>query len=449
MPEPSSVLSILRRSFFLWFGGLFLVVGPVLLVIGIQEALQEQQFQRQGAVARAVVVAKSIRRTERGGDSSTTYEVRYRFTAADGQEVEGTAVVSVEAWEQLEDGSPLQVRYLPQAPQSNRLAGASQWDSAVVSLVLGGIFAPIGGVLFIRSLRRVWRELRLRREGVAAEGTVLQVRRSNVAINKVTQWQIRYRYRDHVGRTHEGESDLLAPEEADAWSVGHTAEIRYDRQHPEESVWVGGEPHQGVVREQADDDRSTAETRKPGLLKRSLPWVGMLAIVFLAVIVGEAFPPLKGLERFLKAHQFPFLAATIGLTAVGFVLMMGGILDLIMAQGAPMSHEEVEELHRETRDLAARPYIRRASMYRIWGKTAGAQAHDEFSLHAMKEAWRTGAWWRHAQWRRRFVTTAGGLLLLCGVLSVVIVLAPAGLKLLIGGALLYALGRLARSLRNT
>ena len=213
-------------------------------------------------------------------------------------------------------------------------------------------------------------------------------------------------------------------------------------------MWVGGKPQRRFVRQPRDDDPSTAATRTPGFQKGVLPWVGMLAIVFLAVIIGEAFPPLKGLERFLKAHQFPFLAATIGLTAVGFVLMMGGILDLLMAQGAPMSREEVEELHRETRDLGARPYIWRASMYRIWGKTAGAQAHEEFSLHAMKDAWRTGAWRRDAQWRRRFVTTAGGLMLVCGGLSFVFVIVPAGIKLLIGGAMLYAFVRLARSLRN-
>ncbi len=40
----------------------------------------------------------------------------------------------------------------------------------------------------------------------------------------------------------------------------------------------------------------------------------------------------------------------------GFVLFMGGALDMIVTQGEPMSHEEVEDLVYGNRDLAAEPY---------------------------------------------------------------------------------------------
>lgn len=60
----------------------------------------------------------------------------------------------------------------------------------------------------------------------------------------------------------------------------------------------------------------------------------------------------------------------------------------------------------------------------------------------MKEAWRTGALWRDSRWRRRFCATAGGLMMVFGGFGVFFVIGPASIKLLVGGATLYALVRL-------
>ena len=172
-------------------------------------------------------------------------------------------------------------------------------------------------------------------------------------------------------------------------------------------------------------------------------WAKMFGLVLLAIILAEAFRPFKDLEQLIKQQESMLLAGTIGVAVLGFVIFMASILTLIMNQDKPMSHREVEDLSQRMRDQAARPYTWRASAYRIFGKTGGRQAHEEFSFHEMKEAWHTGAWLRNSEWRRRFVTTAGGLLLVLGIFGIIFVVGPAWIKLFAGGAALYALGRTA------
>ncbi|MDQ4078726.1 MAG: hypothetical protein M3220_21100 [Chloroflexota bacterium] len=92
------------------------------------------------------------------------------------------------------------------------------------------------------------------------------------------------------------------------------------------------------------------------------------------------------------------------------------------------------------------PNVSHTSTYRHWGRTIVGQAHDEFSFQEMKAAWRTGAWREETCWRRRFITTLGGLLALFGLFSILFVLGGAWLKLLVGGAMLYAFVRLGWSL---
>lgn len=35
-----------------------------------------------------------------------------------------------------------------------------------------------------------------------------------------------------------------------------------------------------------------------------------------------------------------------------------------------------------------------AASYRVWGRATGREGSDEFTLHEMKQAWRSGAWYR-------------------------------------------------------
>ena len=59
--------------------------------------------------------------------------------------------------------------------------------------------------------------------------------------NRVPQWIIRYRYNDHRGRTYEGKSPYLSPQDVNAWKEGDTGKIKYDRERSDKSLWVGRE----------------------------------------------------------------------------------------------------------------------------------------------------------------------------------------------------------------
>lgn len=239
MPSSPSLFKLASRSMWLWVGTLLLLVGIVFTTTGIQEVRQEQEYQAQGVAVQATVSAKSIERAKRGENSRTRYVIAYRFTTAQGEAIEGSAEVPVEEWERLEAGHPFSVTYLAGEPRESRAAGEDDWVTALIFTGLGGVFTLLGGGLTFGSLRSILRTIRLSRQGLVAEGTILHVGPTNTTINRVHQWRIRYRYRDHLGRTQEGQSHLLSPDEASVWRVGDTGTIRFDRQQPDVSVWVG------------------------------------------------------------------------------------------------------------------------------------------------------------------------------------------------------------------
>ncbi|MDQ4078901.1 MAG: hypothetical protein M3220_22000 [Chloroflexota bacterium] len=178
------------------------------------------------------------------------------------------------------------------------------------------------------------------------------------------------------------------------------------------------------------------------VVRNVLGWSGILAIVLLTAILSETVPLLQDLDAFIAQHKSPLLIATIGMSAIGFVLMIGGILHMILLEGTPTSDEAGEALSRGNRDREAVPDVWPTSTYHRWSRTIGGQAHDEFSFQEMKAAWRTGAWREETRWRRRFITTLGGLLAVFGLFSILFVIGEAWLKLLVGGAMLYAFVRL-------
>jgi hypothetical protein len=129
-------------------------------------------------------------------------------------------------------------------------------------------------------------------------------------------------------------------------------------------------------------------------------------------------------------------------------LMMGGILKLLMDQDQPLGHAGVDDVERSVR-LAARPAAWRASSYRVWGRTGGRQGSEQFTLGQLKAAWRSGAVRCDRVWARRFVTALGALMFMIGLLGSFIVLGPGWVKVLLAGALLYALGRIGWGLWYT
>jgi len=107
----------------------------------------------------------------------------------------------------------------------------------VAFTIMGGIATSLGGfVLF--GVKRIER---LSKEGIVAEGTVFEVSPSWLSINRVRQWTIRFRYQDHTGKTREGQSGAISPDEASTWQVGDKGSVRFDHGRPQLSLWIGKE----------------------------------------------------------------------------------------------------------------------------------------------------------------------------------------------------------------
>jgi hypothetical protein len=179
---------------------------------------------------------------------------------------------------------------------------------------------------------------------------------------------------------------------------------------------------------------------------RTVAWIGGVAVL---VALGRTLAPLRALEAYLKVHQRAFLIPLGALTILGGLLFLGGAIALMLAQGAPMTRQEIEEL--EGRRLraglggVAGPAGMSWAAVRVPKMAVGAKADDAASFSEIKQAWQARAWEVSPRWRRFFLVMLGALLLFVGLFGIAIVLAPAGGKLLCAAALLYAGARTAWS----
>jgi hypothetical protein len=173
----------------------------------------------------------------------------------------------------------------------------------------------------------------------------------------------------------------------------------------------------------------------------ALFWIGLVVGLLVLGLWGASFGPFQAVQRFLKEHRTSLLIVTLGTTAIGFSVFMGGTIYAILHRGRPMGHEEVEDLARSIRDTRAAPYVWRRSTYRIYGWTAGRAGGGEGSFRELKEAIRTGAWLREPGWRLFFLLVISGLVWMVGILAVSFVLAPATVRLIIAAAVAYATAR--------
>lgn len=235
------------ETFFLMFGGIWLLVGVPFFVIGAYVAIKtvavERRLEREGQVISGVVL-KKFTRTHKGSHS---YWIRYRFTTPLDQAVEADTKVERGVWERLAEQEPISVRYAASDPRVHRVEGEKvERVLPIVFTGVGAVLGIVGGVIFGKGVRRFRRRRRLEREGIVAEGTVTRVAERNFSINRVRQWTIYYTYSDYRGQSHEGDSGLIPPEEASAWQVGDKGTVRFDPARTEDSIWVGKDLSEGA-----------------------------------------------------------------------------------------------------------------------------------------------------------------------------------------------------------
>lgn len=235
MPRPS-LGRILLGSGNLVAGAVLLMVGGIFLVIVTSLYLDDQRYRTAGRTVEATVVGKQLRRaTENTG---TAYELTYRLRLDDGRELVRTEATDIPLWERLEEGDAIHVEHVPGDDGSSRIDRQANPVMLVIGLGVGSLLAFPGAWLVLGGLGAVRRKLRLYRTGTPATATVVDVRESNVRVNKVTWWVVAFTYRDGLGRTVEAVSDPMPPREAEGWSPGDTAQVRVDL-HSGECAWLG------------------------------------------------------------------------------------------------------------------------------------------------------------------------------------------------------------------
>ena len=182
-------------------------------------------------------------------------------------------------------------------------------------------------------------------------------------------------------------------------------------------------------------------------MRTTLEGLIVIGVIALAILIGE-LPAVKTAGLVIDAHRDWLLPLTIGVTGVGFVLLVWGWSATGIQKGTPMTREEIEQLAAKTQILGPG---KRYSKTRLWGKTTGVKVDppDTWTFQEMKGAWRSGAWRRDADMRRKYVATAGGVLFILGLFALFfVVFDPASVKLLIGATLLYATVRLYQGFRR-
>jgi hypothetical protein len=230
----------MKRDIALWVGAIFVVAGGGATVAGIAEWRAVRTFERDAIAARATVVEKTIQSASRENETSTRYLITYAFAAPNGTAVEQTEEVPVEAWEALDEGSEVAIRFLPSDPSTARSRPPEPaWIPPFMAL-FPVLFLAIGVLVARPGIARARVIYRVATRGVTTQATVVAVEPTNVRINRVTQWRIGYEFRERSGRSLRGESDLLAPHAAQAFRPGAHGTVRYDPDKPEDSVWLGG-----------------------------------------------------------------------------------------------------------------------------------------------------------------------------------------------------------------
>ena len=233
------VLRYLRTAVPMWVGTIFVVAGSIASIASVGEWRVARRFDRDAVMAQAAVVDTSLEGASRDGNQSTRYLVTYRFTPPNGAEVEQTEEIPLETWEGLAAGDSVPVRYLPDDPGTARTHSATPaWVPPLVA-ALTAAFAVLGVLIARSGWRRLLVHVRVQRNGVAAQATVIDVAPTGVTVNRVPQWRLRYEFRDGRGERHEGASDDLRPYEAAEWQTGDRGTVRYDRDRAADSVWLG------------------------------------------------------------------------------------------------------------------------------------------------------------------------------------------------------------------
>jgi hypothetical protein len=166
-------------------------------------------------------------------------------------------------------------------------------------------------------------------------------------------------------------------------------------------------------------------------MKTVLQTLLLVVVIFALAVAVDQITPLKQFTLYLGEHPEPYKSLAIGMSIVGWALLIGAFLFGLWIKGRPMSEAEAQEYMQSG---AGRPGVRRI----FKGQAAGRQFRGTASFREIKEAVRRGAWVHDSSWWPILVGLLAAPLIAYGMFGYFFVIGAPLVKLFCGGALAYA-----------
>ncbi|MEM9498823.1 MAG: DUF3592 domain-containing protein [Pseudomonadota bacterium] len=235
------------KQLFLRMGGWFVIgLGLLVLVVTLlsqSRASLARQFELESRTAEARVTNRYIRQQD-GGTDQVSFIVAIRFSTAEGKQVRLERGVPEETYRALRPGATLDVRYLPDDPDTVEVTDGAYRSGAVMlqRLALGG------GVVWLVMLWRVgsWAvgAVRAREHGALEAVEVVRVQRTTWRLNRQRLFRLVWRdaqgteghsllnWRRRVAPYRPGTTTHVYRGSRDMWWVGDVGERAEDPPGP-------------------------------------------------------------------------------------------------------------------------------------------------------------------------------------------------------------------------
>ncbi|WP_433516645.1 DUF3592 domain-containing protein [Nonomuraea sp. CA-143628] len=231
-----------RVRLFTIIGGIFGLIGLVLLSVGMALAASTASFMASAQRTDGTVVAMTARNTTtRGSDGHTRRRMswyptveftvegrRYSFRSSTGSNPPS-----------YETGENVPVAYDPGNPSDARIA--SFWSAFLAPLSVGGlgvVFTPIGAVLFVKGRRMARLRAWLWKQGRPVWAEIEHVGRDfTVRVNNRHPYVVHATWQDEqTGRTHTAVSDYLRHDPSPRLQGRTHVRVLYDPADPDRNL---------------------------------------------------------------------------------------------------------------------------------------------------------------------------------------------------------------------
>jgi hypothetical protein len=165
------------------------------------------------------------------------YEIGYEFPLADGRTWMATREIDQAAWNRLETGDRLQLRYDRTNPERHQFPAFALHPALALLGFMPLIFVALGAFLFRSGLREVLLPLRLYRTGEATSGRVTGFETvTNERVNRRHPIRVHYVFQNGPSGKHQGSIKTLDDELLAALEEGTAVTVLYDRRRPDQNT---------------------------------------------------------------------------------------------------------------------------------------------------------------------------------------------------------------------